>query len=79
MLAQFLQGVLLVYHKAVQPLLRKHEEKIDKTLHEFHTRGADMAVQGARSVATNVADFVQKGAKSGQSLIGNQYQVLQKI
>lgn len=65
------QGVLLLYHRAVQPVLMKHEAQIDKLLHEVQTRGKDLAMEQAQKVAGRVQTALQQG----HGLVKNQYQV----
>jgi len=66
-----LQGVLLLYHRVVQPVLTKHEAQIDKLLHEVQTRGKDLAMEQAQKVAGRVQTALQQG----HGLVKNQYQV----
>lgn len=68
------QGVLLLYHRAVQPLLMKHEHQIDQGLQELHTRGTDYAVEHARGLAGAMQSVLQQGS----GLVKNQYQSFTK-
>lgn len=68
------QGVLLLYHRGVQPVVMKHEQQIDKTLQEVHTRGTDYAMEQLR----RLVGLLQSAMQQGSGMVKNQYQSFSK-